>query len=158
MYNLDQMGEALPELPEQDFHTKFPIELRQKIFQEYKISQNAIKSSYRNRIEETEREIQRRREQIDNAQFELLDVPEDEYIRTEVYQFRDDDVNQLDQETDSETEDAYLNPIERTIVEAEDAIFQATKDAAEYARMMRLIELQIDNRARLLRMRNEPPF
>ena len=32
MDNLGKLGEALPELPQEDFHNKLPIELRQKIY------------------------------------------------------------------------------------------------------------------------------
>ena len=33
MDNLGKLGEALPELPQEDFHNKLPIELRQKIYE-----------------------------------------------------------------------------------------------------------------------------
>ncbi len=134
MDNLNELGEALPELQE-DINNKLPYDLRRKIFKEYEIAQMADINFYRNRLEETQEEIQRRRQQMDDAQNELF------FGEPEVFIMED-----------------YVNPAETILTEAEDAFNEAERNAAQYTRMMELIELQINNRGRLLRIRNEPPF
>lgn len=152
--------QAFPEPPEppqeetlafpynEDFFTRFPYDLRRQIFQAYEISQRADINFYRNSIEETQREIQRRREQIENASLEAINVmPEDQQFEVEEL-FAEAGPSEMEE----------LDPIQRTIVEAEDAISQEERNADEFQRMINIIQLQIDNRARLLRERNEPLF
>lgn len=136
MENIQQMAEALPEeeapqFPyDEDFHSRFPYDLREAINKAVFQTQLQELRPYAERRTTTAQETSRRRQLLINAQ-------------------------QMHNQNLTTTTLNIMNEAQQDFLEAQG---ESNRANVEYNRMMRVISHKITVYARLLRRRNEPPF